>query len=124
MSAAAPPRPPQTGTRRVRNRLQTDEDLRRNLIIGGIVALGTAAVGTLGWFIFKRRGKWGPGALGMRTAAAGGSMGELLLLWVGGGCNFMYRLNYGYRDPGMREGDGPSRLHLDFCAPVCAALCR
>ncbi|PNW85816.1 hypothetical protein CHLRE_03g204200v5 [Chlamydomonas reinhardtii] len=44
-----------TGTRRVRNRLQTDEDLRRNLIIGGIVALGTAAVGTLGWFIFKRR---------------------------------------------------------------------
>ncbi|KAG2436893.1 hypothetical protein HXX76_006412 [Chlamydomonas incerta] len=42
-------------TRRARNRLETDEDLRRNLIIGGIAALGTAAIGTLGWFIFKRR---------------------------------------------------------------------
>ncbi len=41
----------------MRSRLETDDDLRRNLILGGIAVLGTAAVGALGWLIFKRRGQ-------------------------------------------------------------------
>ncbi|KAG2498481.1 hypothetical protein HYH03_003734 [Edaphochlamys debaryana] len=42
-------------TRRVRNRLATDEDLRRRLLIGGVAALATAAVGVGSWFLFKKR---------------------------------------------------------------------
>ncbi|GLC43143.1 hypothetical protein PLESTB_000858600 [Pleodorina starrii] len=42
-------------TERARTRIETDEDLRRKLIIGGISALGAIAVGVGGYFIFKRR---------------------------------------------------------------------
>ncbi|GIL46514.1 hypothetical protein Vafri_3511 [Volvox africanus] len=40
---------------RIRSRVETDEDLRRNLVIGGVSAVAAIAVGVGGYFIFKRR---------------------------------------------------------------------
>ncbi|KXZ53073.1 hypothetical protein GPECTOR_8g66 [Gonium pectorale] len=42
-------------TQRARTRVETDEDLRRNLIIGGIATLAAGVVGVGGWFLFKKR---------------------------------------------------------------------
>ncbi|EFJ40849.1 hypothetical protein VOLCADRAFT_99302 [Volvox carteri f. nagariensis] len=42
-------------TDRIRTRVETDEDFRRKLIIGGVSALGAVALGVGGYVIFKRR---------------------------------------------------------------------
>ncbi|PNH05616.1 hypothetical protein TSOC_008094 [Tetrabaena socialis] len=51
---------------RVRTRLETDENLRRNLLIGGITTLVAGVVGLGGWFLFKRRDDIKKGLKGAR----------------------------------------------------------